>query len=110
MKNFIELIDEVQKLYKSENKMSQDLKISRQALKNIRQGFTHPKDETILLICNKLEIDPERYLIINKKETAKGEAKKYWENIEKKLASVAASILATTALSPFLNSIQCILC
>lgn len=105
-----ELITELRKNYKSDNKMSMDLGISRQAIKHIQEGLNHPKDETIILICKKLGVDPAPVIIETQKDKAKGEAKKIWVQIEKKLASVAASIFLVTTLSTILNSAVCILC
>ena len=108
--NFQECMKEIRKKYATDSAMSKSLGISRQAIFHIRDGYNIPKDETVIKICNELKLNKDEMLIKAHIERTKGEARKIWEEIEKKLASVAASILVMATLPAILNGGQCILC
>jgi len=106
----IKMLKELRRKYKSESAMARDLGMSRQALKHIVDGDHQPKDETIMLICEKMNINAEQILIETAVARTHGSAKKVWIQIEKKLASVAAMIVVASTLPSILSDTFSILC
>ncbi|MBQ0725487.1 MAG: helix-turn-helix transcriptional regulator [Cycloclasticus sp.] len=106
----VNLLKELRKNYRSESAMARDLGMSRQAVSDLTEELHHPKDETIMVICKKMNVDPKQLLIETAAARSSGEAKENWKEILKKYESVAASILAAPALFSFYNGIECILC
>jgi len=110
MKKVQENIEILKEKYKSYNKTAKALGITGAAINYLIHGETVAKDETIIKIANELKIEPEEMLLESAKDRSKGKAKEYWVQIEKKLASVAATILVASTLPSILNNTLSILC
>ena len=107
---FLTKIEEVKNELGSYAKVAEKIGISRVALHTILKGHSHPKEQTIISLCEYLNVDPTQMIIENEIDKSTGSVKKAWVNIEKKLASIAASILVVPALLSFFDGVQCILC
>jgi len=104
-----ELMKEIRDKYKNDSLTSRKLKISRQAIINICEGYSIPKDETVVKMCEELNLDKDKMIIKAHTERSKGEVRKIWEDIGKKLSNVAAALLVSVFVAPqmlALNSIR----
>lgn len=112
MKKFIDYVDEVSKVkgFTKDKEIAKFLGITPASMSNIRSGHG-VRQGTADKIAETLKAPKEDiYLASRVAQENDPVAKKVWEKIAKKYESVAASILAVTALSPFIAGIQCILC
>jgi len=110
MKKVQENIEKLKEKYKSYNKTAKALGLTGAGINYLIHGESIAKDETIVKIADELKIEPDEMLIESAKDRSKGDAKKYWVQIEKKLAGVAAAIIVTSTLPSLLNSTFSILC
>lgn len=104
------LMMKIRAKYNNDSETARNLGISRQSLFNICDGINTPKAKTIESMARELGMNEELLLIQAEKERNTGHAREVWEKIEKKLASIAASILGFSALPALFNGAHCILC
>jgi len=112
MKKFIDYINEMKEIkgFKTDKEIADYLGITKASMSNIRHG-KGVRQNTADKIADTLKAPKEDiYLASRVAQENDPEAKKIWEKIAKKYEGIAASILAVTALSPSIASIQCILC
>ena len=100
------LMLDIREKYGNDSLTARKLKLSRQTIFNISDGTNIPKDSTIITIADELGLKVEPLLIQANIERSKGDVKKVWEQIEKKLSNCAAALLAfTITYEPILSMI-----